>query len=148
MKTHATTKTEMKPEWHHIDAKGKVLGRLAADISVLLTGKDKPNYAPYLNSGDNVVVTNVGKVALTGNKELGKMYAIHSGQVGNFKMKTAKQTRKDTPKKMIYEAVKGMLPKNKLRNDRLANLYLYEGEDHPHAGQTGESKAVVEESNN
>src|SRR5688572_9106957 len=117
MKTHSTSKTELKPVWHHFDAKGKVLGRLAAEIAVLLMGKDKPNYAPYLNSGDNVVVTNVEKIALTGNKELDKMYAIHSGQVGNFTMKNVKQTRADTPKKLIHEAVKGMLPKNKLRND-------------------------------
>lgn len=144
MKTHSTTKTELKAEWHHFDANGKVLGRLAAEIAVLLMGKNKPNYAPYLNSGDNVVVTNVEKVDLTGSKELNKIYAIHSGQVGNFRTKTAAQTREDTPKKLIHEAVKGMLPKNKLRNVRLANLYLYVGDEHPHQGQIGKSEVVTE----
>jgi large subunit ribosomal protein L13 len=147
MKTHSTSKTEMKANWHHFDAEGKVLGRLAAEISVLLIGKHKANYAPYLNSGDKVVVTNVEKVALTGTKELNKMYPIHSGQVGNFTMKTVEQTRKDTPKKLIHEAVKGMLPKNKLRNDRLANLYLYVGAEHPHHGQVAGNSETVEETN-
>ena len=147
MKTHSTSKTELKPNWHHIDAEGKVLGRLAADIAVLLMGKHKPNYAPYLVSGDKIVVTNVEKVALTGNKELDKMYPIHSGQVGNFKMKSVAQTRKDTPKKIIHEAVKGMLPKNKLRNDRLANLYLYVGAEHPHQGQIAGNSETVTETN-
>ena len=147
MKTHSTTKTEMKAQWHHIDARGKVLGRLAADIAVLLIGKHKVNYAPYLNSGDKIVVTNVEKVALTGNKELGKVYAIHSGQVGNFRTKTVKQVRNDNPKVLIHEAVKGMLPKNKLRNDRLANLYLYVGKEHPHQGQVGGNSETVDESN-
>ena len=142
MKTHSTSKTELKPNWHHIDAEGKVLGRLAADIAVLLMGKHKPNYAPYLVSGDKIVVTNVEKVALTGNKELDKMYPIHSGQVGNFKMKSVAQTRKDTPKKIIHEAVKGMLPKNKLVDARLERLKIYVDDQHKHEPQQPKKVSV------
>lgn len=134
-----TSKTELNPDWHHIDAKGKVLGRIAADIANLLQGKDKVNYVPYLNSGDKVVVTNVGKVALTGNKELDKQYITHSGKVGNLKTRNTKQVRKNNPQRLIRDAVKGMLPKNKLRDVRLANLYLYEGEENPHQAQTGQN---------
>lgn len=135
MKTTTLSKKDIKNKWHHIDAEGKVLGKIAAEAATKLIGKDKVDYVPYINCGDTVVITNAKKVVLTGNKEDKKIYYSHSGYMGNIRSKTAKQVRKDTPNRMIYEAVNGMLPKNKLRNDRLAKLFIYEGSDHPHAGQ-------------
>ena len=133
--THATKKSEQKYNWHFINSDNKVLGRLSSEICVLLTGKNKVNYVPYLNMGDKVVVYNSKKVAVTGTKELNKMYYSHSGQVGNLKTKNLSQVREHNSKRIILDAVSGMLPKNRLRNDRLANLYIYEDENHPHQGQ-------------
>lgn len=133
--THATKKIEQKYNWHFINADNKVLGRLATEICVLLTGKNKVNYVPYLNMGDKVVLYNSKKVAVTGSKELNKMYYSHSGKVGNLKTKNLAQVRDHNSKRIILDAVSGMLPKNRLRNDRLANLYIYEDENHPHQAQ-------------
>lgn len=135
MKTHATTKTELTTKWHHIDADNKVVGKVAAEVVNLLTGKHKVNYVPYLNSGDSVVVTNTKKIVLTGNKELKKLYHRHSGQVGKLKTNTAEKLRRNNPNMILFNAVKGMLPKNRLQKVRLANLHLYAGNEHPHQGQ-------------
>lgn len=133
--THATKKSEQKYNWHFINADNKVLGRLSTDICVLLTGKNKVNYVPYLNMGDKVVVYNSKKIAVTGTKELNKMYYSHSGTVGNLKTKNLSQVRAHNSKRILLDAVTGMLPKNRLRNDRLANLYIYEDDKHPHQAQ-------------
>lgn len=135
--TTATKKTDLQINWHLIDAKGKVLGRIATEIASLLVGKHKVDYAPYLNCGDKVVVINAKFIELTRNKELNKVYYRHSGTVGNLKTKTVKQLREHNPNKIILTAVKGMLPKNRLQNDRLANLYIYEGPEHKQQAQLG-----------
>ncbi len=133
--TSATKKKEVVKKWHHLDAENRVLGQLANEIVELLMGKHKVNYSPNMNMGDGVIVTNSKKVVLTGNKELGKVYYRHSRKVGNLKSLTASQIRAKNPNKLIYLAVKGMLPKNKLRKARLANLKIYEGAEHPHEAQ-------------
>lgn len=134
-KTYTLKKKELHTDWHYLDAEGEVLGRFASRIAVLLTGKNKSNYSPNLNCGDKVIVVNSKKIKITGKKEENKMYYKHSGMVGKLREKTAGQVRKQNPNRIIYEAVKGMLPKNRLRDVRLANLYIYEGEDHPHQAQ-------------
>ena len=127
--TSATKKSEVKKKWIHIDAEGKILGRVAAEIVTILMGKDKANYAPYLDSGNNVVVTNVKKIVVTGNKETGKTYYSHSRKIGNLKTETVAKLREHNPSKVLVLAVKGMLPKNRLRDVRLANLKIYEADE-------------------
>lgn len=127
-KLQKQVKSESKVNWHTIDAGGKVLGKVAVEVSNLLVGKHKVDYVPYKNCGDKVVVINAKEVVLTGQKESQKMYRRSSRMLGKLKEKTAEQVRAQNPNRMIYDAVKGMLPKNKLRRVRLANLKVYEGE--------------------
>jgi large subunit ribosomal protein L13 len=133
--TYTAKISEVKNGWKLLDADNEVLGRLATKIAVLLMGKDKTNYSPNLNFGENVVVINSKNIVLTGNKEMQKMYRRHSGMVGHLHEKRAELVRETNPNRMIFEAVKGMLPKNRLRKVRLANLHIYEGEEHPHKSQ-------------
>lgn len=134
--TKAVKKAEIKKNWIHIDVDGKVLGRVAAEISMILMGKHKATYVPYLNSGDGVIVTNSKKIKVTGTKETTKKYYRHSGHVGNLNVDTVEKLRMYKPNDILFNAVKGMLPKNRLRDVRLANLKIYEGSEHPHNGQT------------
>ena len=134
-KTKATKQKEIERQWHLIDADGQVLGRMATKIAMMLMGKNKPNFAPYLDGGDFVVVVNASKVRVTGNKESQKLYYRHSGFPGGFKeIDYASQMEKD-PRKIIHHAVKGMLPKNKHRDPRLSRLKIYPDLHHPHQGQ-------------
>ncbi len=137
--TSSTKKENVVKKWHHLDAENRVLGQLATEIVELLMGKHKVDYSPNMNMGDGVVVTNSAKVVLTGNKESGKIYYRHSRKVGNLKSVTAEQLRRIKPNDLIYLAVKGMLPKNKLRKVRLANLKIYKESEHPHKGQVTSS---------
>lgn len=134
--TYATKKEDIEVNWHHFDAKDKVVGRLSNDIVKFLLGKHKVNYAPYLNCGDKVVVTNVSKIKFTGNKEEDKMYFRHSKRVKGFKEENASMLRSRKPTEILKLSVKGMLPKNKLRKIRLSNLILIDGENNPHTAQT------------
>jgi len=113
------------PNWVIVDAAGQVLGRLATTIARVLIGKDKPNFTPYLDCGDHVVVINAQQIRLTGNKIEVKMYRRHSGFPGGLKEVPAKRIRADRPDWMIREAVLGMLPKNKLRASRAKKLRVY-----------------------
>ena len=113
------------PDWVVLDASGKVLGRLASVVARVLIGKDKPNYTPFLDSGDHVVVINADKIRLTGNKLEAKIYRRHSGFPGGLKEVPAKRLRPDRADWMIREAVLGMLPKNKLRASRAKKLRIY-----------------------
>lgn len=141
MKTTTSTKAkDLQVNWHEIDAAGKVLGQLSTEIVKLLTGKHKVDYVPYLNCGDKVVVLNSSKVELTGNKEQNKLYISNTQYVGNLKTYTAAQVRELNPERLIRDAVKGMLPKNRLRDVRLANLYIYDGDQNPHHGQMKDNK--------
>lgn len=135
MSTLATKKSEVQANWHYIDADGMVVGRLASNVIKLLIGKHKVNYSPNLKMGDHVVVINSEKVMLTGTKLEKKKYYRHSGMVGKLKTLVASQVKMRDSNRLIYEAVKGMLPKNRLRKVRLSNLHIYAGATHPHYGQ-------------
>jgi len=113
------------PDWIVVDASGQVLGRLATVVARILIGKDKPNFTPYLNSGDHVVVINAQEIRLTGNKLEVKMYRRHSGFPGGLKEIPAKRIRPERADWMVREAVLGMLPKNKLRATRAKKLRVY-----------------------
>lgn len=132
MRTKATKASEIKRSWHLIDAKDQILGRLATKIARLLMGKDKPYFVNYLDCGDYIVVTNVAKIRVTGKKAKQKIYYRHSGYPGGFReINFAKQMEKD-PRKIIRHAVAGMLPKNKLKDKRLARLKIFIDEKHPY----------------
>lgn len=132
MKTKPTKKSDIKREWHFIDAKEKVLGRLASGIAPLLVGKAKSYYVPYLDCGDWVVVVNAEKIKVTGKKEKQKFYRHHTGFPGGFREYTFSQMMAKDPRKVIYLAVSGMLPKNKLRSRRLKRLRIFVDEKHPY----------------
>ncbi|OGM29559.1 50S ribosomal protein L13 [Candidatus Woesebacteria bacterium RIFCSPHIGHO2_01_FULL_44_10] len=122
MKTYQPKAKEIERERHLIDAKGKILGRLASTIAQLLMGKHKVKYAPHLDMGDFVVVTNAGSVKVTGKKEEKKVYYKHSGYPGGFKEVAYAKLKAEQPTKIIKLAVKRMLPDNKLRKNRMARL--------------------------
>jgi large subunit ribosomal protein L13 len=131
--TRPITEKEINREWHLIDVNGKVVGREVPRIVELLQGKHKVTYAPYLDMGDNVVVINVKGVKMTGKKEQEKEYLYYSGYQGGQKTVTFKRMKIEKPGEIIRHAVTGMLPKNKLRDKRLARLHVYEGDVHPFA---------------
>ena len=118
-------------KWLLIDAENIVLGRLATTVSNLLRGKHKPSYTPHVDCGDNVVVINAKKVNLSGNKWDNKTYLSHSGYPGGQKIKTAKEVFAKSPSILIEKAVKGMLPKNKLRDVMMKRLKVFSHEGHP-----------------
>ena len=121
--------------WYLIDAKGKTLGRIATQIAVLLRGKNKPTFTPNVDTGAFVVVINAKDVKLTGNKLEQKMYYRHSGYIGGLKAISAKKMLEEFPERVIYHAVKGMLPKNRLSNKIITKLKVYASEEHPHKAQ-------------
>ena len=150
LKLHQTRVGDLKPEWHVIDAEEKTLGRLSSEIAVLLQGKHKPEYVPYLNTGDFVVVINAEKVRVTGKKLQQKMYYRHSGYPGGLRERTLAEVLQRTPTRVIEHAVKGMLPKSAIGRRMMSRLKLYAGNEHPHEAQTGaqqrESSVEVQES--
>lgn len=129
-KTRATKAKEIKRDWHLMDAQGQILGRLAVNIAALLMGKNKPALVPYLDGGDYVVVINAAKVEVTGRKHDNKLYYRHSGYPGGFKKVTFSQQMAKDPTEIIRQAVEGMLPKNKLRDQRLARLKIFVDKEH------------------
>ncbi len=134
-KTFQPKEKEIKRAWHLIDAKGQVLGRLGTKVSGLLMGKGKATYAPHLDSGDFVVIINAEKVTVTGKKALQKVYRGHSGYPGGFKEVSFEKMLKEHPERIIEHAVKGMLPDNRLKKDRMARLKVVVGEDNPYEGK-------------
>jgi len=129
------TNPNVTPEWHVVDAEGKTLGRIASQISVLLMGKHKPTYVPYLHNGDFVVVVNAEKITVTGRKLEQKMYYRYSGYRGGLTERSLEAVLQKRPTHAIEHAVKGMLPKNKLGKKMLTRLKVYAGPDHPHESQ-------------
>ncbi len=119
-------------QWHHLDAKGKVLGRLATEAATLLRGKHKVEFRRHTDSGDLVVVTNAASVVLTGNKETGKLYYNHSGYPGGLKTIAAGKLRQQKPEELVIRAIVGMLPKTRQRPEWLKRLKVYAGAEHPH----------------
>lgn len=132
MKTYQPKKDQIKREWHLIDAKGEVLGRLATKIAQLLMGKQKPSFAPHLDCGDYVVVINAAKVKVTGKKLENKIYYHHTGYMGGLKEIHLEEMMAKNPARVIWLAVKNMLPKNKLRKQRLKRLKIFADENHPY----------------
>ena len=135
MATHIPGPAEIKSDWWVLDAEAQVLGRLASRAAVLLMGKHKPDYTPFLPTGDHVVVINAAKVRLTGRKEQDKIYRRYSGYPGGLKEASAAKVRATRPERMVEEAIRGMLPKTKLGKQIGGNLRVYRGAQHPHAAQ-------------
>ena len=138
MKTYVPKKTEIKKNWYLVDAEGKILGRLASKIAQVLSGKNKPIYTPFLDTGDFVVVINAKKVKVTGNKEKKKIYYHYSGYPGGMKEIVYEKLLEKKPALIIQKAVRGMLPKNKLRSKMLKKLKIYAGPEHRHQAQNPE----------
>lgn len=136
MKTYSPKPTEITHAWYLVDAKGQTLGRMASRIAVILQGKHKPGYAAHLDSGDIIVVINAKDIKVTGNKLEDKKYYHHSGYPGGIREATLAEKMAKDPTWVIQNAVKGMLPKNRLNDVRMEHLKVYAGKDHPHAGQT------------
>ena len=135
MKTEFPSKNEIDRSWFVIDAENAVLGRLASKAARILTGKHKPTFTPFLDTGDHVIVINAEKVRLTGAKEEQKVYHYHSGYPGGLRSLQAKKLRAERPVKMVEEAIRGMLPKTKLGNQMYRKLKVYAGDKHPHSAQ-------------
>ena len=135
MSTFVPTAGRIDRKWHVIDAADYPVGRVASLAAHLLQGKHKGIYTPYIDTGDHVVVVNVKKAKLTGRKEEQKMYRYHSGYDGGLREERAKDVRAKHPRRLVEEAVRGMLPKSKMGDAMYRKLNVYEGGDHPHAAQ-------------
>ena len=134
-KTYSPKPRDLTADWYLVDADNQVLGRLASQVAQLLMGKHKSSFAPHLNTGDFVVVTNASKIKVTGNKLTDKQYYHHSGYPGGIKQISLEHQLQKDPAEVIRTAVKGMLPKNRLQDDRLNRLKIYASAEHPHAAQ-------------
>ena len=142
-RTYSPKGGEVERRWYVVDAEGQTLGRLSTEIARVLTGKNKPQYAPHIDTGDFVVVVNAEKAVLTGNKELDKMYYRHSTHPGGLKEENAARLRARHPERLIEKSVWGMLPKNKMGRAQFKKLKVYAGPDHPHAAQQPEELSLV-----
>jgi len=136
-KTFIPSQKDIEHGWHLIDADNKVLGKVASDIASLLTGKNKPTYTPNMNVGDHVVVINAEKFYVSGNKMKKKIYHRVTGYPGGVKSETLEKLLSRRPTEAVRRAVRGMIPDNKLRKERMNNLFIYKGPEHPHQGQLG-----------
>ena len=139
MRTYLPKVNEIDRKWLLLNADGEILGRMAVRIANLLRGREKPSYTPHLDTGDFVVVINADKVKLTGNKENKKIYQNYTGYMGGLKLRTAKEIRAKDPTRLIKDAVKGMMPNNRLARQQLRKLKVYINNDHPHQAQQPEA---------
>lgn len=142
MKTFMLRKEDVEHKWYVIDAEGKTLGKVAAAAAMVLRGKNKPTYTPYVACGDNVIIINAEKVVLTGDKLNKKMYYNHSGYPGGLRERNAKTMVEKYPVEMVERAIKGMLPKNRLGRQIFKQLFVYEGSEHKHEAQKPERLEV------
>jgi len=142
MNTQFPSKNEIPRNWHILDAEGVVLGRLASKAAMILMGKTKPIYTPFIDTGDHVIVINAEKVKLTGQKEEQKIYRRHSGYPGGLTEVQAKKVRSTRPIKMVELAIQGMLPKSKMGKQMYRKLNVYAGDKHPHQAQKPAALAV------
>jgi large subunit ribosomal protein L13 len=134
-KTISANKNTVNKNWVVVDVDGLTLGRMASEVAKLLRGKHKPNFTPHVDCGDNVIVINAEKIKLTGNKWKNKEYIRHTGYPGGQRSVTAEQLYKKDPTRIVENAIKGMLPKNKLGAMLYRNLKVYTGQEHKHQGQ-------------
>ncbi len=135
-------KEDVVREWLHYDADGAILGRLAAEIAKKLMGKDKVTYTPHIDGGDYVVVTNMEKIAVSGNKLTDKIYYNHSGFPGGLRERRLEEVLAKKPEEALFLAVKRMLPKNRLGAQQLTRLRIFTGSEHEHAAQKPETKSL------
>lgn len=142
MKTWTPKPGEVERKWFVIDAKDKVLGRIASESARILRGKHKPQFAPHMDTGDFVIIINADKVRLTGNKLQQKLYRRHTGYQGGLKSTPADKMLKTKPRMVFQLAVRGMLPKNSLGRAQLTKLKVYAGETHPHEAQKPETYQI------
>lgn len=143
MKTTVAKTGEVERKWRIVDASGQILGRLAVQVANVLRGRDKPTYTPHVDTGDFVIVINAEKVKLTGNKEEQKKYMFYSGYMGGEKYRSVADFREKRPEFLIMNAVRGMLPKNKLARQMLTKLRVFAGPEHPHEAQTPDPMTVT-----
>ena len=141
MKTYMAKPGEVEQKWWLVDASDKVVGRLASDIAVILMGKHRPTYTPHVDTGDHVIVVNAEKVVFTGKKWDQKRYTWYTGYT-RLRSETAAERREQKPEKIIIDAVRRMLPKNKLAVHMLSKLKVYTGTEHPHQAQMPEAKEL------
>ncbi len=139
MKSFVAKPADIERKWYVIDANGQTLGRLASQVAMILRGKHKPIYTPHVDCGDHVIVINADKVVLTGKKLDQKVYYRYSGYIGGLKETSARTMLATKPEKMVYEAIKGMMPKNSLGRQMLTKLRVYKGAEHEHAAQKPEA---------
>jgi len=138
MKTYTPSVSQIERQWFVINAKNKILGRLATRVASLLMGKGKPHFTPHLDVGDYVIVMNADKVILSGKKQSTKTYYRHTGYPGGLKSVVFSKHLKEKPEELFTHAVWGMLPKNKLGKKMLSKLFVYRGDQHPHQAQKPE----------
>src|SRR2546430_6642093 len=146
MKTLAKKQGEVPRSWRVVDANGATLGRLATEVAAILRGKHKPTFSPHLDTGDPVIVVNAAKVRVTGNKLKAKNYVRHSGYPGGLRSETLEQLLARRPEEVVRRAVRGMLPRNRLRGEMFRQLHVYSGAEHPHAAQKPEPMRKESES--
>tara|TARA_B100001996_G_scaffold177647_3_gene135598 strand:+ start:331 stop:765 length:435 start_codon:yes stop_codon:yes gene_type:complete len=140
--TISAKKETVERDWYVIDATDKVLGRLSTEIADMLRGKNKPCYTPHVDTGDHVVVINAEKVKVTGNKYEDKIYYRHSGYIGNLKSISFEKLQAKKPERIIENAVKGMMPKNRLGSAMIKKLHVYKGSEHNHHAQKPIAKEI------
>jgi large subunit ribosomal protein L13 len=143
-KTYMARPGDIERNWYVVDAEGKVLGRLAAEIATILRGKHKPQFTPHMDTGDFVVVINAEKVKLTGKKREQKTYYWHTGWPGGLRSQTVDQLLEKKPEEVIRKAVWGMMPKNSLSRNQMKKLKIYAGPEHPHMAQMPQPLDVQE----
>jgi large subunit ribosomal protein L13 len=136
MKTYIPKPEETSREWLLVDAEDKILGRLATEIATRLRGKHKPEFTPHLDTGDFVVVVNAEKIAVTGGKQDKKFYYRHTGYPGGIRSTSLRNMLEKKPEEVIFHAVRGMLPKNRLGRKLIKKLKVYAGPEHPHGAQS------------
>ena len=134
-KTLSANRPTIYKSWILIDAKGQTLGRLASQVAVIIRGKNKPHYTPHVDCGDNVIIINAEKIQLTGKKWDQKQYISHTGYPGGQRTKSPRQVRDKYPERLIENAVRLMLPKNRLGRKLFHNLHVYAGQEHAHVAQ-------------
>ncbi|MFQ5949418.1 MAG: 50S ribosomal protein L13 [Nitrospiria bacterium] len=135
MRTVAYKEADIQRKWFVVDAEGKVLGRMAAEVAAILRGKHKPIFTPNQDLGDHVIVVNAEKIVMTAGKEAKKQYFHHTGYIGGLKVTTAEKLRREKPERLVTKAITGMLPKTKLGKAMAKKLKVYAGGAHPHQAQ-------------
>ena len=138
MKTYMANPDKIERKWYVVDAEGQTLGRLAAEVAKVLRGKNKPEFTPHIDTGDNVIVINAEKIKVTGKKLDQKVYYHHSDYVGGMKETTLREMMAKKPEQVIELAVKGMLPKGPLGRTMIKKLHIYAGAEHAHQAQKPE----------